>query len=70
VAVARPTVLGAIFGQVGSDGIELDIAVAGERIVVGMDQCGLEASFPQSPGAPLASVEAADVAVAHRLHHA
>jgi hypothetical protein len=46
VVVARRVVRG-IVGHVGPDGIELDVAIAGEQVPVGIDQCCLEASFPQ-----------------------
>lgn len=54
VAAARPRVDGGFIDDTRSDRIELDVAVAGEQVVVGIDQCGLEASFPQSAGATVA----------------
>ena len=57
MVVARPGVVGGITGHVSSDGIEFDVAVAGEQIAVGIDQCSLEASFPQRAGAPIACMK-------------
>lgn len=37
-------------------GIELDVAVAREQIAGGVDQCGLEATFPQCASAPVAYI--------------
>lgn len=67
---ARPREGCRIIRHAGTDGIEFDIAVAVQHIAFAVNQAGLVAAFPQCSGAPVASVELADVASSKFLHEA
>lgn len=68
--MARPSVVAGLGHHAGPRGIEFDIAIAGEQVSIAVDQCGLEPAFPKRAGAPIASVEGADVTASDGLHHA
>ena len=59
-----------IVRHAGTDGIEIDIAVAVQNIAFAVDQTGLVAALPQCSVAPLTGVELADVAASEFLHQA
>jgi len=59
-----------IIRHAGTNGIEIDIAMAVQHIAFAVDQAGLVAPFPQCPGAPMTGVELADVAASKLLHEA
>lgn len=65
---ARPGEACRIIGHAGTDGIEVDVAVAVQYIALTVDQTGLVAALPQCPGTPVTGVELADVAASELLH--
>lgn len=69
-AVAGPAVLAGVGDHVGAHGVEFDVALAGEKIVLGLDGTGLVAAFPEGAAALVVAVDVLDVAPAERLHEA
>ncbi len=67
---ARPWVGEWIIRHMSADGIELDIAVAMQKVAFAIDQACLVATFPQCSGAPVTCVELAHVATSKFLHEA
>ncbi len=63
-AIARPAVLARIGNHVGAHGIEFDVALAGEQVVLGLDQTGLVAAFPDAAAAAVAVIDVLGVAAA------
>ena len=59
-----------IVRHAGSDGIEIDIAVAVQHIAFAVDQACLVAALPQCSGTPMTDIELADVAASEFLHQA
>ena len=68
-AVAAPAVIAGGGHHGRPDGIQFYIALALEKVAVGINQAGPIAAFPQCAGAAMATVEVADVTSPERLHH-
>lgn len=58
-----------VVDQPGADGVEFDVAVTGEHVLLAIDQAGLVAAFPECAAAAMAGVEQADVLTPELLHH-
>ena len=67
-AVAGPAELARVGDHVGAHGVEFDVALAGEKIVLGLDGAGLVTAFPEGAAALVVAVDVLDVASAERLH--
>jgi hypothetical protein len=52
----------------GADRIEFDVSGYGQEVAIGVDQAGFKASFPQSAGAPVATVEGVYMALMKLAH--
>ena len=61
---AGPVVMLRLLDHRGANRIELDIVIGGKKISTRIDQTGLETSFPQRSGAPMATVEGSDLGLA------
>lgn len=68
VPVARPFVLAGIIDHAGAQGVEFDVAHAGQQVGVSLDEAGFVAAFPQAAGAFVVAVDVLDVAAANGLH--
>jgi hypothetical protein len=67
-AVTRPEVLLRRANQACAHRIELDVALAGEEVAVGLDERRAEAPFEERPGAMVGAVDGLHVALAEPLH--
>lgn len=65
---AGPVVMLRMLDHRGANGVELDIAVRGKKVVIRVDQAGFEASFPQRSGASMAVVEGRHIRLAKLAH--
>jgi len=65
MTITRPPVLARGGHHVGSDRVQLDIAVTAQEVLRTVDQRGLVASFPQGAGALVRVVEILHVTAAH-----
>ena len=53
-----------------ADGIEINVATAGQQIPISIDQAGLETPLPQSAGSPLQFIDAASLPRSQYAHQA
>ena len=51
-----------------ADGVQLDVPVAMEKVVVRGDQGRLVAPFPQGPGSLVSTIEVGNISAPQRLH--
>jgi len=70
VRATRPGESHGIIGHAGAYRVEVDVTAAAQRVVVAADEAGLVTTFPQGAGAPVASIELADVLTSEFLHQA
>ena len=68
--VTRPAVIGGLLDHAGAHRVHLDMAQAGEQIVVLLTQTETETAFPQTAAAPVSPVDVLHIALAERLHDA
>ena len=52
-----------------ADGIELDVAIAGQQVALALDRRRPKASLPERAGPPVGRVDMPDIADAEPLHH-
>jgi hypothetical protein len=67
-AVARPLILPGMTHHVGTHRIELNIAIAGQHVVLGLGEAGTEAALPERAGAPVGAVDILHVALTQVFH--
>ena len=68
--IAAPAVTGRVISHPGTHGVEFDVTVAGEQIMIRLYQTGVIAAFPQRAAAAVGVVDVADIASAEGLHDA
>lgn len=68
--VTRPAVIGGLLDHAGGHRVHLDMAQAGEQIVVLLNQTGTETAFPETTAAPVSPVDVLHMALTERLHDA
>lgn len=68
-AVAAPTVVRWVINHIRGNGVEFNIAVAGEQVVFSLDHASLEAALPDSATAFVGAVEVLRIPAPERLHH-
>lgn len=67
---ARPKKCRGIVGQSGTDGIEINVPIAAQKVIFAVNEARLVAPFPQSAGPLVSGVELAYILAAELLHHA
>lgn len=70
VTITRPGVLLRRFGHAGPDGIEFDIAHAGQQVGVVLNDTAFMPSFPKRSAASMTMVDVCDVIPPDKLDHA
>lgn len=65
---AGPAIGCRIVGQAGADGVELDVAMAAQHVVLAVDKASLVSALPQASGAAMPRIEQADIVRSEPLH--
>ena len=65
---AGPTVLLGPLDQSGTNGIELDVAIHGERVCIGIDERRAKPALPERPRPRVPAIETGDIPVTYLLH--
>ncbi len=68
VPVAAPAILAGVLHHQCANGVEFDVAHAGEQVGFCLDDAGLVAAFPQAAGAAVGAVDVLHVAPPDGLH--
>ncbi len=66
--VAGPAVIARMTDHLRPHGIQLDVAVTGQHIVLFLRHPGSKASLPQRPAAPIGTIDVLHIALAQVLH--
>src|SRR5438067_1746598 len=69
VQMARPAIGGWVRYQACSNGIQFDVSMASEQVVLAIDKAGPESTFPQSARPAVDGIDDTYVAAANVLHH-